>query len=413
MPLLCGDKNVIFDNTISSPHRFYIFMSEYDGNTNTWTDPQSLDEFINLDTGFHAFDYQVAMDDNGNAVIVWEHTDATNTYSHIYMLQKSGGSWAATPVDISPDGPRAHNPQIAMAGNGEAVVIWEQDDNSVFSSAYNQIFMSEYRNGTWTHPAGLEDYISLPGAIGGDVGNHEDEPHLAMDDNGNTIIVWEQYGPNNEELLFISEYRSDSVTHNGITYGTVTSPHTGKVWLDRNLGASQVCTALNDTACYGDYYQWGREFDGHQISSSGTTTTPAPEIVNVGSDFIIDVPTDWTASGVDSTGTLRSTLWKKNDGSSGCPAGYRVPIWADLNAENSGGQWSSNDDVFNDFLKLPSAGARRYDTGLIVSQGTSGFIWTSSAFTNRAGILAYSNSYSLMYSNYSRAYGFTVRCIKK
>ena len=178
------------------------------------------------------------------------------------------------------------------------------------------------------------------------------------------------------------------------------------------MGASQVCTAFNDSACNGDYYQWGREFDGHQISSSGTTTTPASDIVNVGSDFIIGVATDWTDSGVDSSGTLRSTLWKKNDGSSGCPAGYRVPIWADLNAENSGGQWSSNDDVFNDFLKLPSAGARRYDTGLIVSQGTSGFIWTSSAFTNRAGILNYSNSFSLMYSNYSRAYGFTVRCIK-
>ena len=32
-----------------------------------------------------------------------------------------------------------------------------------------------------------------------------------------------------------------SITHNGVTYGFVTSPYTGKVWLDRNLGAARVC----------------------------------------------------------------------------------------------------------------------------------------------------------------------------
>jgi len=63
------------------------------------------------------------------------------------------------------------------------------------------------------------------------------------------------------------------ITHNGVKYDTVTSPYTGRVWLDRNLGASQVCTSATDTACYGDYYQWGRGHDGHQSSSSLTTAT--------------------------------------------------------------------------------------------------------------------------------------------
>jgi hypothetical protein len=43
--------------------------------------------------------------------------------------------------------------------------------------------------------------------------------------------------------------------------------HTGKVWLDRNLGARQVCTSSTDAACFGDLYQWGRAKDGHE---SGT-----------------------------------------------------------------------------------------------------------------------------------------------
>ncbi|MGV6830373.1 MAG: hypothetical protein ACWA5P_02275 [bacterium] len=73
-----------------------------------------------------------------------------------------------------------------------------------------------------------------------------------------------------------------TITHNGITYGLVTSPYTAHVWLDRNLGASRVCTAFDDMACFGDYYQWGRNTDGHKKSGSTTTTTLATYINSVG-----------------------------------------------------------------------------------------------------------------------------------
>lgn len=73
---------------------------------------------------------------------------------------------------------------------------------------------------------------------------------------------------------YIGSLGSDSISgmivHNGITYGTITSAETGRVWLDRNLGASQVCTSLDDEACYGDYYQWGRAADGHEKFDSPT-----------------------------------------------------------------------------------------------------------------------------------------------
>ena len=39
---------------------------------------------------------------------------------------------------------------------------------------------------------------------------------------------------------------------------------TGKTWMDRNLGATQVATSSADTASYGDLYQWGRAADGHE-----------------------------------------------------------------------------------------------------------------------------------------------------
>jgi hypothetical protein len=41
--------------------------------------------------------------------------------------------------------------------------------------------------------------------------------------------------------------RGEGISFNGLTYKLVTSPDTGRVWLDRNLGATQVATSPNDS----------------------------------------------------------------------------------------------------------------------------------------------------------------------
>ena len=61
-----------------------------------------------------------------------------------------------------------------------------------------------------------------------------------------------------------SYYSTKTIEHSGLIYGFVYNTTTKKIWLDRNLGATQVATSLDDSAAYGDLYQWGRPFDGHQ-----------------------------------------------------------------------------------------------------------------------------------------------------
>ena len=100
-----------------------------------------------------------------------------------------------------------------------------------------------------------------------------------------------------------------NIIHNGTAYSTVTSPFTGKVWLDRNLGAARVCESFDDEACFGDYYQWGRNFDGHQNSNSESTTLVAIDVNNVGhGDFIVNT-VDWVSS--DSEGNIRLVTGQK------------------------------------------------------------------------------------------------------
>ena len=104
----------------------------------------------------------------------------------------------------------------------------------------------------------------------------------------------------------------DTLTLDGLTYGVIASPSTGRLWLDRNLGATQVATSSTDTASYGDYYQFGRVTDGHEKSGSTTTAILSGDVVNVGSAFIRNAtnPYDWTTA--DSSGGMRESINSAN-----------------------------------------------------------------------------------------------------
>jgi uncharacterized protein (TIGR02145 family) len=207
-------------------------------------------------------------------------------------------------------------------------------------------------------------------------------------------------------------------TWKGLVYKTVTSPFTGKVWLDRNLGATQVCTALDDTDCYGDYYQWGRDADGHEKPDSSTTATQVTDLNTSGNSSFITTDDDtytgydWVErdSGVDDDGSLRSAKWSSTDGSSICPIGYRVPTEDELKAEIVNEDVDSATAAYESFLKLPSAGQRYYQTGDLLSEGHAGLVWSSSAYGSRYawGIDLSSNNTSY----YAFAYAFSVRCVK-
>ena len=205
---------------------------------------------------------------------------------------------------------------------------------------------------------------------------------------------------------------NQGIIHNGTTYGTVTSPYTGKVWLDRNLGASRVCTAYDDTACYGDYYQWGRNYDGHQRSTSSFTSTQATDIKFAGSSYIIGLSGndyDWAAD-ADSEGSLRFSNWSATDGSSVCPIGFRVPSLVELRVEISGIGATSSATPFSNFLKLPLAGYR-YDEDSLENQRSWGYLWASTPIDEYSQYAVFSGGY--VSGNYgSRAFGLSVRCVR-
>jgi uncharacterized protein (TIGR02145 family) len=187
----------------------------------------------------------------------------------------------------------------------------------------------------------------------------------------------------------------------------VTNPITGEIWMDRNLGASQVATSSTDAAAYGDLYQWGRLTDGHQIRTSGTTSTLSSTDNPGHSNFILapSSPYDWRSPQNDN-------LWQGVSGiNNPCPSGYRLPTEAELNAERT--SWSSNNaaGAFASPLKLPVAGYRLNSNGSLNNVGSGGSYWSSTVAGTSSRYLYFVSSNAGMNSN-DRANGFSVRCIK-
>lgn len=123
----------------------------------------------------------------------------------------------------------------------------------------------------------------------------------------------------------------NTVVTNNTTVNSVTNGATGKTWMDRNLGATRVATASNDSEAYGHLFQWGRTTDGHEYVGAPVTAGPVPAGTE-GSDFIT-TSGDWLTVSDDNRWSSTKTA---NDP---CPSGYRVPTETEL--ENERSTWGS------------------------------------------------------------------------
>ncbi len=197
-----------------------------------------------------------------------------------------------------------------------------------------------------------------------------------------------------------------SVDASLVDFYTVTGG-AGGIWMDRNLGASQVATAIKDDKSYGYYYQWGRGTDGHQLLTSLNQPGPAGDTDTPGSYFLTNDtdPRDWR-------NPQNANLWQGVDGiNNPCPAGFRIPTYADLDNERRTWATSNAEGAFLSSLKLPQAGLRYHRDGSIVDYITSGYYWSNDAYETKSTALFFDTSSSNMMLSY-RSMGYSVRCIK-
>jgi hypothetical protein len=147
---------------------------------------------------------QIVFDVSGNALVVWQQTSGSGTNNRIWSNRYTpGAGWGGFPSLIQTDisgGSTANavTPQIAIDTNGNALVVWVQPDGA--SDITPDIWVNRYTPGSgWGTTANLGQVrINTPGAAGRPAG----QPQIAIDAGGNAVVVWYQSDGTNDSIWY-------------------------------------------------------------------------------------------------------------------------------------------------------------------------------------------------------------------
>lgn len=215
----------------------------------------------------------------------------------------------------------------------------------------------------------------------------------------------------------------------------------GYVWLQQNLGSSSVATDIADEAAHGDYFQYGRWDDGHQLKDSQTTdvypTPNNPVGLGAGTNlFYIGGGSPWASNYTGwFANPLQNDTWTaknlsevtEHNGMDPCKAigdEWEMPSETDwdlvMTKENifpkpSGATNSGIQRAFDSNLKIPGAGARKDASWSFV--GTRAYFWTKTASSNpnfyRYVYLGTAPTSTNGFGGDSKSFGYPVRCVNK
>jgi hypothetical protein len=176
--------------TQSNGSHAMVYRSDY--RSGTWSNPTSLTTNRASMTGQDAYEPRIAMDSSGNTIITWFQSNATRFM--IYKAEYRNNSWTDSTNlltdNISPTGQAiSTRPELAMDNDGNAIITWSQSNGT-----YQYIYKSEYRNGAWVHPSNLAtDFINIAGSTVG-------SPTVAMGGNNSAMIWYTKSDGSNTKL---------------------------------------------------------------------------------------------------------------------------------------------------------------------------------------------------------------------
>jgi hypothetical protein len=178
-----------------------------------------------------------------------------------------------------------------------------------------------------------------------------------------------------------------------VTYETVSTTLFGgtKCAITQNLGATNHASSAADAAeaSAGWYWQFNRK-QGYK--HDGTTLTPAWTIT------AIDEDSDWLPANDPCTLELGT--------------GWRIPTKTEWTDANANGSWGNSTDTYNSVLKLHAAGLLHRSDGSLYYRGYGSYYWSSVQNDATNGwFLTFGSSNSGMHND-TKAYGFSVRCLR-
>jgi len=247
---------------------------------------------------------QVAADSSGNAIAVWAefdpgapgNTNITSIWSCRYTV---GAGWGTAEI-IENVADTSHDPRIAMDANGNAIVVWLHDNYSI-----HQVWANRYLAGTgWGTEARIDNagYSNYP-------------PQLGVDGSGNAVAVWNQYNGVIASNIFTAG--SGTAGSWGTAAQLVASGHDPQVSMNSGGTAVAIWAVFDGTfyRIYSKKYTSGSGWGADELIDSDTTNDvgyPQVAIDSGGDAFAVWMRFDGTRYHIYTAKHPALTIWGTN-----------------------------------------------------------------------------------------------------
>jgi Divergent InlB B-repeat domain len=208
---------------------------------------------------------RVGMDASGNAIVTWNQIATSNNWN-VWSSRYANGSWGAA-VRITDDRDLDLNPQLAVAGTGDAFVVWRRFGGGIWASRASG-------GGAWSAPT----LLAL-----GTTSLFIDFHQIVADAAGNATAVWSQVEVQSGQTSSTLVSKRFAGGGWSATAAPVATPIVGNFQSDSRLA---VNTQGVVAAAWGrlDNSAWA-----NQMRSDGTWATAAP-IKAAGAGALSSVP---------------------------------------------------------------------------------------------------------------------------
>lgn len=182
----------------SSGNAIAVWIQGYSLYASRYTDSSGWSPIFSLEnSNGDVEDIQIASDNDGNAFVIWNqrkqsHYGTTSIYVNRYSV---GSGWSGA-ILLENSDKNAYNPQIAFDSDGNAIAVWKQYDKNGNCG----IYASNYTLGD-----GWSKAVLIKGSNKG-----ASNPHIALDNKGNAIAVWQQKDSSNHWSIYASRYVAGS-----------------------------------------------------------------------------------------------------------------------------------------------------------------------------------------------------------
>ncbi|MFZ4931405.1 T9SS type A sorting domain-containing protein [Chryseobacterium sp. Mn2064] len=417
--MVIGTNNMVYTSNVSGGIKVYQNSTGADSSQN-WTlvggaavDAASSGEQYNSD---------IALDGSNTIYVAYVSNSAGGRKLNVKKFD--GNSWVQVGNANFSDG-RVQHVALAVTSSGTPYVVASrfEDDNLLRNTVYK---LDASQN--WTAFGG--DFISDGEAKYND---------LAIDKIHNYLVLAYSDGATKVKRISITNTTNPqtcsntdpgnnpgdvgcvSFTYQGqqVAYTTVRGGD-GKVWLQQNLGSSQVATSVDDATSYGDLFQWGRWDDGHQLRNSSVTFAPTPNnpegVAAAAGAFIAGSPAWWAGfAATDQWSAGSASQASQSVGIDPCKAigtDWKMPSVADWTAIVGAEGINSPANAFASRLKLPAGGSRSSSTGDFSFVGQRGYYWSSDTSTSGGKYLYVGTAIGNPSAGAMRGQGSAVRCVK-